>query len=62
MVEEEEEKKENKALHLCEECEKNFTYKSALKRHILEQHSNKPKLYLKHDKIDGKYFCPYCNK
>ena len=56
MVEEEEEKKEIKALHLCEECEKNFTYKSALKRHILEQHSNNPKLYLKHDKIDGKYF------
>nr|AAB42033.1 57 kD zinc finger/protein kinase chimera [Oxytricha fallax] len=46
----------------CEKCERDFAHKSSWYRHMKEHREAKPTVYLKHDKIDGKYDCFECHK
>lgn len=46
----------------CKECNKVFPYKSTYKRHLRDIHNDMPRLYLKHQKKDGKYVCEFCEK
>ena len=53
---------EAKETFICEECEMIFAYKHTLKRHKETMHTQKLKLYMKHEKVDGKYPCTTCGK
>jgi len=33
-----------------------------MERHMRDSHSNKPKIYLKHEKVNDKYICHVCRK
>ena len=46
----------------CEECGTRVLYAKSLKRHIRDTHGDKPKLYLKNVKVEGKYICQFCQK